>query len=149
VKAGGFDFDPRGATEKATAFAKRMSQNIDALAAAQPLFSDLQNLADLTVVAALIDRDRLDRKARWNTSWLFDEKACPVTKVPIPKTAETIANFTNGSIAAGGVVITPARTLTDTPREKDEKGVLAGPREQASKLRQADKAGKPFVQAAQ
>ena len=63
--------------------------------------------------------------------------------------AWTIANYTNGSIAAGGVVITPARTLTDTPREKDAKGVLAGPREQAGKLRQAEKEGKPFVQAAQ
>jgi hypothetical protein len=146
VKAGGFDFDPRGATEKAIAFAKRMSQNIEALAAAQPLFSDLQNLADLTVAAALIDRDRLDRRAKWDSSWLYDEKACPVTRIPVPKTAETIANFTNGSIAAGGVVMTPARTMTDTPREKDEKGVLAGPREQAGKLRQADKEGRAVVQ---
>ena len=146
AKPGGFDFDPRGATEKAIAFAKRMSQNIEALAAAQPLFSDLQNLADLTVVAALIDRDRLDRRAKWDSSWLYDEKACPVTRIPVPKTAETIANFTNGSIAAGGVVMTPVRTMADTPREKDEKGVLAGPREQAGKLRQADKEGRPIVQ---
>lgn len=141
VKAGGFDFDPRGATEKAVAFAKRMDQNVEALAAAQPLFSDLQNLADLTVVAALIDRDRLANKVGWDNSWVYDDKAFPVERVGTPKNAATLVNYTNGSIASGGVVLGPARALHEAKTEKDEKGTLAAPREQAAKLRQAAKEG--------
>jgi hypothetical protein len=145
VKAGGFDFDPRGATEKAVAFAKRMDQNVEALAAAQPLFSDLQNLADLTVVAALIDRDRLAHKVGWDNSWVYDDNAFTVAKLPTPKTAATLVNYTNGAIASGGVVLSPARALQEAKTEKDEKGLLATPREQGAKLRQAAAGGAAVV----
>src|SRR5207237_3155673 len=47
VGAGEFDFDPRGATEKAKSFAKAMTKNIPAVAVAVPLIADLQNIADL------------------------------------------------------------------------------------------------------
>ena len=137
VKAGGFDFDPRGATPKAVEFSKKMAQNIEALSAAEPLFADLQNLADLTVVAALIQKDRLDAKAGWDSSPLFDDKAFPVDRIPTPKNAATLVSHTNGSMAAGGVVLTPAKALAEAGREKDEKGTLGTPKDQATKLRKS------------
>lgn len=147
VKAGGFDFDPRGATATATAFAKRMTQHLDALSAAQPLFAELQNLADLSVVATLIRRDKLDQKAGWDAAWLYDDAAYPVAKVPVPRTAETLVNYANGSIAAGGVMLHPGQLMADAAREKDDKGTLTPAREQASRLRQSAAAGQAVVRA--
>jgi hypothetical protein len=149
VQAGSFDWDPKGATPKAFEFAKRMSQHMEMLATTQPLVADLQNLADLSVLSALIQRDRLDRKVNWDTGWVMrdgGDKAAsfPVAKVTVPKTADALANYTNGSIAAGGVVLSPAKALA-APPEKDGKGALAAARKQGAELRK-DKAGVVAVQ---
>lgn len=139
VQAGSFNWDPKGATPKAYDFAKKMSDNLEALAATQPLISDLQNLADLSVVAALIQRDKLDRKVGWDTAWLTQSSgdstsSFPVTKVVTPKNADALANYTNGSIAAGGVVLSPGQVLA-TPMEKDEKKQLESPKAKGADLR--------------
>ena len=68
-----------------------------------------------------------------------------MTRVPIPKTAETIANFTNGSIAAGGVVMTPARTHDRHAAGKGRKGSARRARG-AGGSSQADKEGRAIVQ---
>jgi hypothetical protein len=136
VQAGGFDWDPKGATPKAFEFAKKMSKSIEVLAINQPLVADLQNLADLSVVAALIQRDKLDEKVGWNTAWIRGDKESgfPVAKVTVPRNAEGLANYTNGSIAAGGVVLAPAKIVA-SPTETDEKQVLNPLRQQAAQLR--------------
>lgn len=139
VQAGRFDWDPKGATPKAHEFARKMSDNLEALAATQPLISDLQNLADLSVVATLIQRDRLDRKVGWNTSWLLqttgDSAASfPVTRIVTPKNADALANYTNGSIAAGGVMLIPSKVV-ESPRENDDKKQLESPKAKGADLR--------------
>ena len=158
VLAGNFDWDPKGATPKAYEFAKRMTQRMDALATAQPLIADLQNVADLTVVSALVKRDQLAQKAHWDIAWLMREggggggavnggrggeavaagpaAGYPVARSIVPRTAEALANYTNGAIAAGGVVMSPAKVLA-APPEKDEKGVLTEARRREAALRKA------------
>jgi len=141
VQAGSFNWDPKGATPKAYEFAKKMSDGLDAIATQQPLIADLQNLADLSVVAALIQKDHLDRKTGWDTAWLLQTSGdstagFPVPKVVVPQNADALANYTNGAIAAGGVVLSPAKTL-QTPPEQDEKKQLADPRQRGEKLRKA------------
>lgn len=119
VKAGGFDWDPKGATPKAFDFAKRMSQRLELLASQQPLISDLQNLGDVAVIAALIHRDRLIDRTGWDASWAMN--GFPVMKLPVPKTAEALVNYTNGSLAAGGVVLSPLAIASATEADaKDE-----------------------------
>ena len=136
VQAGSFNWDPKGATATAYDFAKRMSANMEALGTTQPLIADLQNLADLAVVSAIIQRDRLDRKINWDTGWILQTSTggFPIAKITVPKTAVALANYTNGAIAAGGVVLSPAKVASGAV-EKDEKQAMADPKKRATDLR--------------
>jgi hypothetical protein len=134
VQAGAMDFDARGATRTATEFAKRFNDRIPALAVAEPLIAELQNVADLSLLATLIRHDRLDRKAGWDVSWVYDERTYPVKKVPVPVTADTLVSATAGSIAAGGVWFSPRKWVAEEARERDPKGELAASRKQAAEL---------------
>lgn len=145
VKAGAFSFDPRGATEKAMAFAKKFNDKVPALAVADPLIAELQNVADLSLLASLIRHDRLDRKAGWDAAWLLDDSSFPVKKVPVAATADTLVSSTSGSIVAGGVMFKPTQVIHDGPRESDG-GDLEQSRQTARKLR-AEKGQASIVRA--
>jgi hypothetical protein len=122
LKAGAIPFDDRGATDKAKAFAKRFTEKMPALAAAVPLIADLQNAADVAVVACLIRQEKLDQRVEWDTSWIMDSSKLPAGKVPVAQVTATIVNFTNGSLAAGGVELR-AREVAER-QEIDRKGEL-------------------------
>jgi hypothetical protein len=139
VQAGSFDWDPKGATPKAFDFVKKMSRNMEKLAVDQPLIAELQNLGDLSVVSALIQRDKLDTKIGWDTTWIRQpgdgkDGGFPVTKVTVPKTAEALSNYTNGSIAGGGAVLSPATVLAAAP-EPDAKKLMEPAKLEAVELR--------------
>jgi hypothetical protein len=138
VKAGAFSFDPRGATPKAMAFATKFTDKVPALAVAEPLIAELQNVADLSLLASLVRHDALDRKTGWEIGWLLDDSSFPVRKVPVPVTADTLVNATGGSIVAGGVMFAPAKLVADGPRQADDEGPLHKAREQATNLRARD-----------
>lgn len=125
VRAGAFDFDPRGATEKAMTFAAQFSKNMPALAVAVPLFAELQNVADESLVANLIRRDRLAEKVGWDDAWVIDPAACPVKQIPVPRTAQTLVSYTNGSIVAGGVMLRLGPFVGEQSRQTDEQNTLA------------------------
>jgi hypothetical protein len=146
VKAGGFVFDPRGATEKAMAFAKKFTDRVPALAVAEPLIAELQNVADLSLLASLIRHDGIDRKANVDTSWLLDESGFPVTKVPVAATADTLVSHTGGSIVAGGVIFNPSQVVGGGPRQTDDEGGLQKSREQVNRMRndRTDRQGPVF-----
>lgn len=135
VKAGAFSFDPRGATEKAMAFAKKFTDKVPALAVAEPLIAELQNVADLSLLASLVRHDKLDRKAGWEIGWILEDSQLPVKKVPVPVTADTLVGATSGSIVAGGVMFTPARVVGEGPRQADDEGVLRRARDEVNQLR--------------
>jgi len=122
LKAGAFSFDPKGATETSKRFAKNFSDKIPQLATVVPLFADLQNVSDLAVVASLIRKDRLDQRTGVDLAWITNESNYAITPMPTPKQAETLVNFTNGSIVAGGVTIDASPALAD--REPDTKNAL-------------------------
>jgi hypothetical protein len=120
LKAGAFSFDEKGATETSKAFAKKFSEKIPQLATAVPLFAELQNVADLSVVAALIRKDGLDQRAGIDLSWILSAENYKPASVPTPKTAETMVNYTNGSIVAGGVTFNASATVDEANREKGD-----------------------------
>lgn len=145
VLAGSFDWDPKGATPKAYEFAKKMSQNIPTIANTQPLVAELQNIGDLSVVAALIQRDGLDKKVNWDTAWITREEgdkasSFPVTRITVPKVADALVNYTNGAIASGGVVMSPAQQVLKSPSQKDAQGALEAAKKQGAELRKAAQA---------
>lgn len=141
VKAGGFDFDPRGATPRAVAWARQFSRSIPALAASVPLIAELQNIADEALLANLVRHDKLDQKVGWDLSWLLDDKACPIAKVPVPRTTDTLVTATNGSLVCGGVVLTIGPVVNENNREVDRKQALSETMKKASEVRIADKGG--------
>jgi hypothetical protein len=134
VNAGGFDFDPRGATPRATAWAKQFTQNIPTLCAAVPLFAELQNVADESLLANLVRHDALDRRVGWDMSFVFDEAACPVARLAVPRTCDTLVNAVSGSIACGGVMLEIGPLVIEQSREPDQKDTLSAPRGQAFQL---------------
>jgi hypothetical protein len=119
LKAGAFSFDEKGATDTAKTFAKNFSAKMPQLATMVPLYADLQNITDLSTVAALIRKDELAKKAGIDLDWLTSDNY-KLAAYPTPKTAETLVNFANGSLVAGGVHLEPARTITELPREPDK-----------------------------
>jgi hypothetical protein len=61
----------------------------------------------------------------------MDDSAYHVARVPAPKTAQTLVTFTNGSMAAGGVTISPEPFLADAVRAVDSTNALHDLHEQA------------------
>ncbi len=96
-------FDTKGVTPRAKAFATTFTSKIPLLVKVEPAFADLQNIADLALVAALIRQDQLDSKVGWDAAWCFDAAACPVPAVTVPRTAATLAAVHSNAIASGGV----------------------------------------------
>jgi hypothetical protein len=127
IKCGALNFDTKGATETSKRWAKNFAARMPQLATAVSLYADLQNIADLSVVAALIRRDRLDQKAGLDLSWILSDANYKPAPVPTPRTAETLVNYTNGSIVAGGVTLNPSEALAANP-ESDRDGLLKGVR---------------------
>ena len=125
VKAGALMFDERGATATAVNFARQFTQHMPALAAAVPVFAELQNVADLSLVASMIVSDRLDAKIGWDTSPILDAGVLPVAVVHLPRSAETLVCIRSGSVAAGGVSLNLAGVLDARARKADEAEELA------------------------
>jgi len=129
LRAGDLPFEESDATPKAKAFARLFTAKMPALAAAVPLFADLQNLADLSLLANLIRRDKLDQRIAWDLGWVRAAEGYRVKTVPVPRATDTLVNFTSGSLAAGGVGIAVERWLAPSAREIDGKDTLAAVKE--------------------
>ncbi len=123
LKAGALQFDDKGATDTAKTFARNFTAKIPQLATMVPVFADLQNVADLSLIAHLIQNDKLDQKASVDLSWILAEKNFKTTTLPTPHTADTIVNFTSGSIVAGGVTL-DMHSVVKNPRDTDAKKSL-------------------------
>jgi len=120
----------KGANPAAEKFAALFTQKLPEMEQAVPAFADLQNLADLALLAALIDADRLHERVGWDLGWLLNPArrernepgaratgtAYRVAKVPTPRQAETLVNFkTRGRrtvTVAGGVRLSVRRAVT-------------------------------------
>lgn len=92
-------------------------------------WADLANLSDLSVVAALIMKDGLHSKAKWDLSWVLDTKACAVGSVSPIKFAHRLCNHHYAGnmllFTHGGVLINPGEWIGK--QAKDEEGKLKKP----------------------
>lgn len=135
IKAGAIPFEPANATPKALAWGKSMTEKMPALIESVPLFAELANVADLSLLAGLIRHDKLDSRAGLDLSWLTDGKSYKVTRIPVPRTADTLVNYAGGSVVVGGVSLAPAPWLSEKSREKDTGNTLGSPRKIGSQKR--------------
>ena len=125
VKCGALVFDTRDATPTARAFAKRITERMPQLARAAPIYADLQNLADLSLLAALVREEKLATKAGWDFAWALDDAKCPVRKIPVARETATLANYSSGSVVAGGVRLGVTAVVVKGQRQADGSGTLA------------------------
>jgi hypothetical protein len=102
-----------GQTDKlAQQWADKMTENFAQLSREMPVFSDLQNIMDMTVVATLIVQERLAEKAGLDLAVLMtdDGEGLPLTSYAVPKAVDPQCSFIRGRngwvvTASGGVDI--------------------------------------------
>ena len=102
-------------------FKSLCNENFEALLRHIVCWSDLANLGDLSVLAALVGGE-VKEKAALDLSWVLDAKACAVARMAAPKSAMTQCSYkSDGKMAifiSGGVWIKPAEWAEK--RAKDE-----------------------------
>lgn len=98
----------RGKNPAAEQYAERFTAKIDEFAIAVPEIADLWNLTDLSLLAALIKSEKIDRKIGWDTGAI---RGYRVATVIAPKTADTLVNHASSTYAVGGVWVEPVGLL--------------------------------------
>jgi len=112
------------------AFADAFTKNYPAISRASPVFGQLRNVIDLSIVAALLRKYELPRKADWKMETFLNEEAYPVETLNVPKLAGTAiaAVWKRNTLVTpigGGVQIKPTDAMKDENILKDEGGEVA------------------------
>lgn len=98
-------------SDAARRFIDGCNNHFDEMSRALLSWSDLANLSDLTVLAALIEKDELHTRAKWDLSWAMDVKGYPVTEYAPVKAAHRLCNYNYGGnmliFTHGGVFLNP------------------------------------------
>ena len=99
-----------------TKFAQQFTDRYEDLAATTPVFAELQNVVDLSILAAWIRQEQAAERIGWKMSLFLDEKAFPVAKLNPPKTVETVGNHKLAAsrvigIFGGGIQVHPDQVL--------------------------------------
>ncbi len=110
------------ANKYATEFSNKYSQ----IAVNCPVFAQLQTVSDLLVVAGWLRKTDAWRRVGWDGGVFFDGQRLSEKSLPVPKTAQCVANaVTKGDMlvtpVGGGFSITPAISLDDEYLEIDRK----------------------------
>lgn len=109
VTAQGIRVPTRKAEKTNSLFASLFTEHYDELAQADPIFADMQNIFDLSLVAALIRSEGLDRRADWNGGVFAPGGEYHTRIYDAPKTVMSAVNhrvYNNRNIVvqvAGGV----------------------------------------------
>lgn len=104
----------RTTTGKSSAAAQKwadaMTEHYAQLAAKLPIFAELENMMDLAIAAAIIEREQLTAKAGHSFPLLLTGTALPTASAPVPKQVPSQASFVKRGknyliSASGGVEI--------------------------------------------
>ena len=124
-------------------FAQRFTDKFTELADKSPAFAELQNLIDLSIVAALFKKDRLPDKVSWSRSLFLDEARAKFVKYNVPRQVPSAANFRDAGkvivgLVGGGVTIQPLETAGSLEFKQDEGEAVAGARKKSEQIRETD-----------
>lgn len=106
-------------------YAQQFTEKIPELAAKVPAIAQLQNMVDLLVTAAVIERIRANRGLDWKPVAFCDEQRLAGQEFSIPKETPSIVKVrmagsrTVMGLIAGGVSVTPRRILAATKPASD------------------------------
>ena len=116
-------------------FAQNFTTHFGALAEKYPIYAELQNIFDLSLVAALVAEHDVPGQVGWHLTCFGDPQAYPVALSPAPTQVETVINhrvINRKHILAGvsgGVSIDPAALVARDALETDTYGRLAAERD--------------------
>ncbi|MEM6470079.1 MAG: DUF1598 domain-containing protein [Planctomycetota bacterium] len=104
--------------KNAERWASKMTDSFEALAKEMPIFGDLQNLMDLSVVSTLIVQERLENRAGLDLVVLRDSGSLSPPEFDTPQTVSPECSFIKGRggwvvAASGGVLINPFQVVHD------------------------------------
>ncbi len=124
-----------GKSEVPTAeFAARFTRHFEQLAAQHPVYAELQNIFDLSLVSALIAKQHLDDQVGWHMTCFASEDAYPHERGFAPQRVESVMNhkIVNRvhilAAVSGGVRCDPARLVTSEALKTDTSGQLVSHR---------------------
>lgn len=127
-----------------TAYAKHFTEKFPELADKSPIFAELQNLTDLSVLAALIQSEKLAEKADWIMTTFLDEKRFAHPTFNTPKKIPSSVNFKRAGnvivgLVGGGVTIEPQQVLNKAASQTPETSKLSSIRSEAGSAARSDK----------
>ena len=107
-----------------TGFASLFTEKFPEIAARVPVFAELQNLMDITIVVSLINNQGLGERVGWSKRHFLDSEKIPMARSHTPKEIKSEATTrqvgrTMLGIVCGGVDINPAVTLRAIRFEND------------------------------
>ena len=111
------------------AFTTSFTRNYNKLADKAPVYGELRNLVDLSIVAAFIQEMDLFAKAEWDMAFFGSENAIPVEVFRTPETVEPAINAlfkgrTFMTPIGGGVSIHPRVALDSDKIKQDDSGEI-------------------------
>ena len=122
----------QGRGNKATkAYARSFTQKFAKIAEQVPVYANLKNLIDMTIVAAYLQKEGIYSKAEWSMDFLGNEEKYSVENVTPVQYAETAVNILKhgANVASfpvgGGVLIEADTALDDEHVHLDEDGEVA------------------------
>ncbi len=106
-------------------FAKGFTEKFPELTKRMPIFAELQNLFDISVLVALMKREQLPQKANWQPGLLLDDAKVPVLRGPVPKHTKSLLNMKMaGGVAigllSGGVIIDSQQVVSQERKTSEE-----------------------------
>ena len=107
------------------AFTTDFTKKYSAIAATNPIYAQLRNLIDMSIVAAYMQDRHFYDQADWDLGVLGDESKFAVEVLPAPRQVETAINaFMKGSRLVtpigGGVAIEARKAITEESIRKDD-----------------------------
>ncbi|MCA9154480.1 MAG: DUF1598 domain-containing protein [Pirellulaceae bacterium] len=120
--------------EFASRFARGFTAEFEKLAAKYPVYAELRNVFELSLIAALLRVEDLPGSVDWQMTHLLDESRCPVSLGVAPREVTTVVShravdqrrFIAG--ASGGVSVQPSLLVTRDAIKPDTYGIMPAER---------------------
>lgn len=115
-------------------FVRSFTEKYAALAKQVPVFAQLRNIIDLSVVAAYLQENDIFSQAGWNMELFGSEQALPVQTYEVPRQVDAAVNVVwkrNVLMTpiGGGVKVEPKRALASDNVTDDTEGTISAARE--------------------
>ncbi len=111
-------------------YGELFTERFEELAAISPVFAELQNLIDLSILVALFEKEQLPKKAGWSMELFLDPERTPLVKNNSPKEVGSVVNMKRAGRVilgvVGGVSIRPAELLSRIPIKQEGNRELDG-----------------------